>query len=188
MTASQPFTSVLACSNLPQFRYCWVWDKCAASGFNYARFQPMRQHEDILVFYRVAPYYDSEGNKLSRPVQYNPAGSPSDSSSLGAHTMPKGQVLTATHRRKRSILRFGKVHKGHHPTQKPVALLEYLTKTYTNPGDTVLDFTMGSGTTGVACIKTKRNFIGIELDENYFQIAKKRIETELNRPRQLTLF
>jgi len=182
MTASQPFTSALAMSRMREFRYCWVWDKCVASGFNYARFQPMRQHEDILVFYEDAPIYDATGEQYKKPIRYKMAHSASDSSKMKHSRI--GQYAIATHMKKRSILRFQKVRKGLHPTQKPIELMEYLIKTYTNPGDTVLDFTMGSGTTGVACKRLGRNFIGIELDPGYFEVAKKRI-TEVDTPNSL---
>ena len=180
MTASQPFTTTLIASNMKMFKYCWVWDKGVPSGFNYARFQPMRKHEDILVFYAKAPTYDSQGDPYDKPVTYKMAHSESDSSHM-THSR-KGEYATATHKRKHSILRFDKVRNGVHPTQKPVALMEYLIKTYTNEGETVLDFTMGSGTTGVACKNLNRDFIGIEFDAEYFEIAKTRIEgTQYNQ-------
>ena len=174
LTASQPFTTALIASNMREFRYCWVWDKCIPSGFNYARFQPMRQHEDVLVFYREAPTYDSMGEPYAKPITYKPAASASDSSHM-THTLYKNTKLTATHKRKRSILTFPKVRAGDHPTQKPVALMEYLIRTYTQEGETVLDNCMGSGTTGVACVNTGRKFVGIERDPGYFAIASERI-------------
>ena len=175
MTASQPFTSALVMSNIKAFRYCWVWEKGVPSGFNYARFQPMRKHEDIAVFYDSPPPYDSQGEAYDKPIKYKMVrpGSESQSSRMG-HTR-QGETATATHKRKQSIIHVKKVRKGQHPTQKPVALMEYLIKTYTKEGDTVLDFTMGSGTTGVACANTGRNFVGIELDQGYFDIATRRI-------------
>ena len=179
LTASQPFTTALISSNMRDFRYCWVWDKCIPSGFNYARFQPMRQHEDVLVFYREAPTYDSMGEPYAKPITYKPASSASDSSHM-THTLDRDTKLTATHKRKRSILTFPKVRAGDHPTQKPVALMEYLIKTYTNPGDTVLDNCMGSGTTGVAAVRHGRFFIGMELDDVYFKIAQDRIQREFD--------
>jgi site-specific DNA-methyltransferase (adenine-specific) len=178
MTASQPFTSALAMSNIRNFRYCWVWDKLCASGFNYARFQPMRQHEDVLVFYEQTPCYDCNGERYEKPLVYSPASKDSQSSRM-TRRLDKSTRLTATHRKKYSILRFEKVKRGAiHPTQKPVALMEYLIRTYTNEGDTVLDFTMGSGTTGVACKRLGRSFVGIEMDGGYFDIAQKRIDSE----------
>ena len=175
MTASQPFTTTLIASNMKMFKYCWVWDKLRGAGFNYARFQPMRQHEDILVFYDKAPKYDSEGEPYDKPVEYKMAGTPSDSSHM-THS-DKGRTSTATHRRKTSIIKMAKVNQNSvHPTQKPVALMEYLIKTYTNEGELVLDFTCGSGTTCVACLNTGRNYIGIEISEKYCEIARQRIE------------
>ena len=175
MTASQPFTTTLIASNMKMFKYCWVWDKLRGSGFNYARFQPMRQHEDILVFYSSAPKYDSQGKAYDKLTTYKMAGTPSDSSHM-THS-DQSRTTTATHRKKTSIIRMKKVNQNSvHPTQKPVALMEYLIKTYTNKGETVLDFAMGSGTTGVACQNLGRDFIGIEKDEKYFEIAKNRIE------------
>lgn len=174
LTASQPFTSALAMSNIGMFRYCWIWDKEIASGFNYARFQPMRQHEDILVFYASAPKYDSQGEAYDKPIKYKPAVSASESSHM-THSLDRNTILTATHKRKRSILRFAKVRQGVHPTQKPVALMDYIIRTYTNPGGIVLDNCMGSGTTGVAAVQSGRRFIGIERDPDYFKIAQERI-------------
>jgi DNA modification methylase len=186
LTASQPFTTALIASNMREFRYTWVWDKCIASGFNYARFQPMRQHEDVLVFYRDRPTYDSQGERYAKPITYRPAASASDSSHM-THTLDRDTKLTATHKRKRSILTFPKVRAGDHPTQKPVALMEYLIRTYTQEGETVMDNCMGSGTTGVACVNTGRNFIGIERDEKYFQIAADRIaESQRGQSRMFT--
>lgn len=181
LTASQPFTTALISSNMRDFRYCWVWDKVTPSGFNYARYQPMRQHEDVLVFYAEAPTYDANGEARAKPQKYKPAHSASDSSQM-THSLARDTVLTATHKKKRSILQFPKVRIGDHPTQKPVALMEYLIRTYTNEGETVLDNCMGSGTTGVACANTGRNFIGIEKDDKYFAIAKARIEAAMPAP------
>ena len=180
LTASQPFTSVLACSNLAMFRYCWVWDKAIASGFNYARFQPMRQHEDVLVFYADAPVYDSQGDRYQEKIRYRPGrNSPSDSAHM-TNRMGRNEVLEATHQKKRSIIRLDKVRAGDHPTEKPVELMEYLIRTYTDAGATVLDNCMGSGTTGVACVNLGREFIGIERDPDYFRIASERIAKAQN--------
>lgn len=172
MTASQPFTSALAMSNAGWFRYCWVWDKVTPSGFNYARFQPMRRHEDVVVFYQKAPRYDSQGERFGRVRTWKMASSASESSHM-THT--RTDCTVATHARKHSVITIPKIRKGWHPTEKPVALMEYLIQTYTKPGETVLDFTMGSGTTGVACANTGRKFIGIELDPGHFAIASERI-------------
>jgi len=186
VTASQPFTTSLINSNRNHFRYCWVWDKEIPAGFNYARFQPMRQHEDVVVFYDSSPFYNSEGEKYTTPIRYKPAASPSDSSRM-SHTMNKDDMITATHKRRRSIIRFRKVRAGVHPTQKPTELMEYFANTYTVKGETILDPFMGSGTTGVACVNLNRKFIGIEIDPGYFEIAKKRIVAALNSKAELLI-
>lgn len=170
---SQPFTSALVMSNPKWFKYQWVWEKSKASGYLNAKIMPMMAHEDILVF--------GEGR-----VTYNPSmvkGEPYNKGTAHRPTEVYGKQVATTvksdsgDRYPRSVAYFvtaereGKLH----PTQKPVALLEYLIKTYTNPNEVVLDNTMGSGTTGVACENTNRGFIGIERDEKYFDIAEKRI-------------
>ena len=169
---SQPFSSVLACSNLKMFRYEWVWDKGRPSGCATAKKIPMKVHELILVFYSQAPLYIPSMVPKERPQRgKNVTKSGRSQPALG------GEYKTYTHSYPISIIyeRKGGPTTYLHPTQKPVALMEYLIKTYTNEGETVLDFAMGSGTTGVACKNLKRNFIGIELDKDYFQISKKRI-------------
>ncbi len=175
---SEPFSSALRMSNIKNYKYDWIWDKLRGSGFNYARFQPMRQHELVSVFYEKAPYYNSQGEKLEKPTTYKMAGTPSDSSHM-THS-DKNRTTTTTHKRKTSLIKFNKVNqKTVHPTQKPVALMEYLIKTYTNENEIVLDFTCGSFTTAIACLNTKRNFIGIELDEHYFEVGTKRINEHI---------
>ena len=173
MTASQPFTTTLIASNMKMFKYCWVWDKVRPSGFQVAKYKPMMRHEDVLIFGDGKTCYNRQMVKRDKPVSGRVASS-SDSSPL-AHN--DGKKRTYTHKNPQSILQFCKGSDGKyiHPTQKPVALMEYLIKTYTNEGETVLDFTMGSGTTGVACVNTGRRFIGIERDDKYFQIALDRI-------------
>jgi site-specific DNA-methyltransferase (adenine-specific) len=178
LTGSQPFTTALIASNMREFRYCWVWDKCIPGGFNYARFQPMRQHEDVLVFYRKAPTYDSYGESYDKPITYKPAVSASDSSHM-THKLDRDTKLTATHKRKRSILTFPKVRAGDHPTQKPVALFEYLIKTYTNPGDLVLDNCSGSGTTAIAAERSGRRWLCIERDPTYYAASLERIKNHI---------
>lgn len=153
-----------------EFRYCWVWEKSKPTGHLRAKLQPMRAHEDVLVFYRSRPTYNPQGLVKIEPrtvTRTNTGGVYGKQAG-----MPSVQSFTNY---PRTVLKFG-VEEGMHPTQKPVALMEYLIKTYTNEGETVLDFTMGSGTTGVACKNLNRNFIGIELDKDYYEIAKKRIE------------
>jgi site-specific DNA-methyltransferase (adenine-specific) len=174
MTASQPFTTTLIASNMKMFKYCWVWDKVNASSGLHAKTQPLRSHEDICVFGR---------GKLNYCPQMVGAKPRADKARL----IPNGDAFNGKHIERiynnggmkypKSILEVSNANQRgkQHPTQKPVALMEYLVKTYTNEGETVLDFTMGSGTTGVAAKNLNRNFIGIELDPDYFEIARKRI-------------
>ena len=178
MTASQPFTSALVMSNVKMFKYCWVWDKHIPRGFQVAKYRPMNIHEDVCVFGHHKTEYHPQKVLRDKPVtvrNYAKKGNQS-SNSIGEYNDPS-RSFTYTHRNPDTIIRdmweanAGKIH----PTQKPVALMEYLIKTYTNEGDTVLDFTMGSGTTGVACRNLNRKFIGIEKDAKYFKIAVKRM-------------
>jgi site-specific DNA-methyltransferase (adenine-specific) len=171
LTAAQPFTSALVMSNADGFRYQWVWEKPKASGFLNARRRPLAAHEDILVFGDASRYFPQG----LIPVSVNNARK--NKSGNGNF----GKVSDRPYVQKegnfpRSVVRFQHETAPVHPTQKPVALMEYLIRTYTNEGDTVLDNCMGSGTTGVACANTGRNFIGIERDPGYFDIARKRIE------------
>jgi len=168
MTASQPFTSILGASNVKQLRYSWVWRKSAATGHLNAKRMPMKNHEDVLVFYSKQPTYNPQGLvDFGKTVRRgNNGGCYGDS---GAENFQEKTGYP------RTVRDFRSEGRTIHPTQKPVSLMEYLVRTYTNEGDTVLDFTMGSGTTGVACVNTGRNFIGIELDQEYFDIASKRI-------------
>lgn len=168
LTASQPFTSALVMSNPADFRYAWVWEKGAATGHLNAKRMPMKLHEDVVVFSdKPARYYPQDLRPFNKTVRRG-----SNGSNFGDSGKENFQEFTNY---PRSIIRFPGDPKPVHPTQKPVALMEYLIKTYTNPGDTVLDNTMGSGTTGVACVNTGRHFIGIEMDPNYFATAKQRI-------------
>ena len=182
MTASQPFTTTLIASNMNMFKYCWVWDKHIPRGFQVAKYRPMNRHEDVCVFGNNKIKYNPQMIERDKPVTVKNYSKKSKVSSndIGKYN-DESKSFTYTHRNPDTIIEgcweanAGKVH----PTQKPVALMEYLIRTYTNEGETVLDFTMGSGTTGVACVKTKRDFIGIELDDGYFKIAGQRImETE----------
>ena len=172
LNSDMPFTAMLVSSNLPMFRYQLVWCKEQGSDFLNANRKPMKAHETIEVFYKKLPTYNKQMWQ-STPYKARSGEHKSENwgkFSVGFHTDCKDGKRNPT-----TILRF-KRDKGLHPTQKPVALLEYLIRTYTNEGETVLDNCMGSGSTGVACVNTGRNFIGIELDEGYFNIAKKRIE------------
>lgn len=178
---SEPFSSKLRCSNLEMFRYDWIWKKPYKTLYPRASFRPLLEHENISIFYKKQPTYNPQGvipcNKTIRQKLSNLDESvyvnnnfkeveiyekkwtnyPSTVLSIGKHINSKGR-------------------KHLHPTQKDVELLEYFVKTYTNENETVLDFTMGSGSTGIACINTNRNFIGIEKDDEFFKIAKNRIE------------
>ena len=173
LTAAQPFTSALVMSNPKMFKYSWIWDKVKPSGFQVAKYRPMMRQEDVLVFGKGRINYNPIMT-LREKVKTSRVYSSSDSNPLKNND---GKNRTYTHKYPQSILTFSNaVQKGKvHPTQKPVALFEYLIKTYTNEGETVLDFTFGSGTTGVACANTGRKFIGIELDDHYFEIGKNRI-------------
>jgi site-specific DNA-methyltransferase (adenine-specific) len=178
MTASQPFTSILVCSNLEMFKYDWTWEKPKGTGHLNAKKQPMRNKEDIVVFYSKPCTYNpqmSEGEPYKNKAGKDHSSSSSMTESYGAYTNFRNDNNGV--RYPKQVLKFGVVERGTvHPTQKPVALMEYLIKTYTNEGETVLDFTMGSGTTGVACVNLNRGFIGIELDADYFKIAQERIQ------------
>ncbi len=171
-TATQPFTSVLITSNLRDFKYEWIWQKSRSTGFLQAKFMPMKSHENVLVFVRRGkPTYNPQ--KTDGHKKTNSAKGEGHSPTFGASKVRdyKGGDTT---RYPKTVQQFGS-DRGLHPTQKPVALMEYLVKTYTNKGDTVLDFAMGSGTTGVACANLNRSFTGIELDDRFFEIAKNRI-------------
>lgn len=177
LTASQPFTSTLIMSNIKDFRYCWVWDKVNKyTGALNANRMPMKRHEDIAVFYRSLPTYNKQyrAGKAYRTTQNTGHGTHTHHGNNGV-----SRVCESDGRHNPcSVLEIpadNKIELGLHPTQKPVALMEYLIKTYTNEGDVVLDNCMGSGTTGVACVNTNRSFIGIELDNAYFKIAEDRI-------------
>ena len=167
-------------SNRKMFRYDIVWDKQLTSGFLNANRMPLRKHEQIAVFYKKLPTYNPQftnGKPLhSKGLAYK--NKKHKNQNYGVFNTIEDVRKGSTEKYPTSILSFAKPHPSAtiHRTQKPVALLEYLVKTYTNKGDTVLDNCMGSGSTGVACVNTNRNFIGMEVDENYFNIAKNRIE------------
>ena len=183
---NEPFSSHLRLSNLDWYKYDWIWHKNNTSGFALARKQPMRNHEIISVFYKKQCTY----NYIKEPRQMTEASKKRmkyDFSSTKGENQLQNGIKKVKFIPEDKDLSYPKTIKYFeniannsknrvHPTQKPVPLLEYLIKTYTNENDTVLDFTMGSGTTGVACKNLNRNFIGIELDTDYFNIAKKRID------------
>ena len=194
LTATQPFTSILIMSNLKLFKYEWIWEKTIATNFMFVKKQPAKKHENILVFYKKQPTYNiqfEEGTPYSdkRTHRYkNGIGCERESI---ADVMKQGVKKPIQNEGKRYPSTVQKFSNGNnsnvHPTQKPVPLFEYLIKTYTNEGEVVLDNTFGSGTTGVACVNTNRSFIGIELDDKYFEIAKARIN-EATTAKQLTIF
>jgi len=184
LTASQPFTSALVMSNPKWFRHNWVWQKTKAQGFLNAKKMPMKIHEDICVFSKKPSIYNPQGLIYGEFDNFRPSKLNKGDDVYGKE---KHFGKSTARNYPKTVISFSNPsNEGHlHPTQKPVALLEYLIKTYTNEGETVLDNCMGSGTTGVACVNTKRNFIGIELDDKYFEIAKERIESHM---RQISMF
>jgi len=170
---SEPFSSLLRVSNLKMFRYDWIWDKPHGTGFLNAKTHPIKSHEVVSVFYSRTPTYNPI--KTTGHPRKTATKRRDTTEVYGAQTGE--QVYDSTERYPRSVQTFSsdKQITSLHPTQKPVALCEYLIRTYTNEGEIVLDNTMGSGTTGVACVNTGRMFIGIEKDEKYFAIARQRI-------------
>lgn len=175
---SQPFTTELIHSNIRQFRYCWYWKKNNVTGSTFAKVQPMRCIEDIAVFYKKKPTYNPQGLvRLEKPIVNYSKDHPSKTYEWRGQDRISIQEYTNY---PKHLLEFKGLNTSHkkrlHNTQKPVALLEYLIKTYTNEGETVLDNCMGSGSTGVACMNTGRRFIGMEKEQKYFEIAKQRIE------------
>lgn len=171
----QPFTSRLIMSNEKEFKYCWVWYKHYCRGFLNAKKQPLKSHEDIAVFYNKQCTYNPQMKK----GRLRSKGNSSKQRGCYGDYKPVKTVNDVYY--PQTILDFAGCANSElqHPTQKPVPLLEYLIRTYTNEGETVLDNCMGSGSTGIACQNTNRNFIGIELDEHYFEVAKKRIEDNI---------
>ena len=179
LTASQPFTSALVMSNVREFRHSWVWDKKVGSNLFQAKQSPLKVHEEVLTFSQIPCCYFPQMTPKSRPQKqgvYKNLEDGSDVTNKKGKQALAGKVYTESY--PKTIQTFEKERRSQkqlHPTQKPVALMEYLIRTYTNEGETVLDNTMGSGTTGVACLNTRRHFIGIERDETYFRIAHDRM-------------
>ena len=174
----QPFTTKVIQSNLKEFRYCWYWKKNNKTGAPFAKVQPMRCIEDICIFYKHKPTYNPQGiKKLDKPIIKQ------KKAKSGVYDY-RGKISPQLYTNYPvNLIEFSGVNSKErkHPTQKPVSLTEYLVKTYTNEGEKVLDNCMGSGSTGVACVNTNRNFIGIELDKGYFEIAEERINTVKER-------
>lgn len=180
---SEPFSSICRTSNLEMYKYDWKWEKPNGANFLNFKYQPAKVHEDIMIFAKMASSYSKNGNmnyfpqmEIGKPYKQ---GNGKQKLKKGGATVrsPIIQVITENHgtRYPRSIIRFPLDKEKLHPTQKPVALLEYLIKTYTKENDTVLDNCMGSGSTGIACLNTNRNFIGMELQEEYSNLATARI-------------
>jgi len=170
LTAQSPFDKVLGCSNLKMLKYEWIWKKESGTGFLNAKKAPLKNHENILVFYEKQPTYNPQMRTGFKPYVCKKGGETTNYNLSGSViTQSNGDRYPLT------VIEFKRDKDKIHPTQKPVALMEYLIKTYTNEGDTILDNCMGSGTTGVACKNLNRKFIGIEQDANYFEIAKSRI-------------
>ena len=183
---SEPFSSALRMSNIKNYKYDWKWKKTKAVGFQHSKNKPMKILEDVIVFSNSSIGHKSQ--LKDKRMEYNPQGiRPTKEKTvsktwhgnmMGARPNQVGKKYIAYTGFPNELLEFKQPigNKSVHPTQKPVELMEYLIKTYTNENETVLDFTMGSGSTGVACKNTNRDFIGIELDKGYFDIAKERIE------------
>lgn len=175
--AQTPFDKVLGASNLKLLKYEWIWHKNKATGFLNAKKMPLKEHENILVFYKKLPIYNPQGLIKKEKPTVNKGNRGKKKEGAGGTNYGKAtkDSLQEYENYPKDILNFNVVMNPSHPTQKPVELLEYFIKTYTNEGETVLDNCMGSGSTGVACQNTNRNFIGFELDEKYFEIAKERL-------------
>ena len=180
MFAQTPFDKVLGNSNLKMLKYEWIWEKTTATGHLNAKKMPMKAHENILVFYKKLPIYNPQKTYGHTPVhsyiKYQDDGSNYGKTAVGI----SGGGSTERYPRSVQVFKTDKQKCALHPTQKPVSLCEFLIRTYTNENDIVLDNCMGSGSTGVACLNTNRKFIGIELDEKYFDISINRIFENYN--------
>lgn len=185
LTAQTPFDKILGVSNLQLLKYEWIWEKTSPTGHLNAKKMPMKAHENVLVFYKNTPVYHPQ-KTFNHPRKVSTAEHKRNSSLSTNYNFSKATGYDSTERYPRSVQVFAtdKQTNNLHPTQKPVALFEYLIKTYTNPGDLVLDNCMGSGTTAVACVNTERNYIGFEMDEGYYKASLQRIS---NHQQQLTL-
>ena len=175
---SEPFSSALRMSNIKQFKYDWVWQKSKATGYLNSKIRPLLKHEIVSIFYNKQSIYNPQNLIKKKTPTISKGNRGRENNSSGEiYNKANKDVLQFYENYPLSIIQFNVDSKAeYHPTQKPVALLEYLIKTYTNENDIVLDFTMGSGSTGIAAKNLNRKFIGIEKDQNYFNIAKDRIE------------
>jgi len=171
LTASQPFTSALVMSNIKMFKYCWYWDKKQGTGFLNSKKQPLKSIEEVVVFYKEQSTYNPQMRLGFKP--YTCKQGDTKTQNYGKQTV--AITVSDGSRYPLNIIEFIRDKEKTHPTQKPVALFEYLIKTYTNEGDLVLDNCAGSGTTGVACKNTNRNYILIEIEKKYCDIARKRL-------------
>ena len=177
---SEPFSSALRMSNIKQYKYDWVWEKSKATGFLNSKKQPLRSHEIISVFYDKQPNYNPQ-MQLSEPYNKGVRKQQTEDDVYGSFNQVEVKNDTGLrHPRSVQYFKTAEHEGGFHKSQKPVALLEYLIKTYTNENETVLDFTFGSCSTGIACLNTNRKFIGIELDDNYFDIGANRMKEHNN--------
>lgn len=180
--SKQPFTTLLIQSNLKHFKYCLIWQKDNHDNPLMAKKRFLNITEDICIFYKKQCKYNPQGIVRVDKITKQGRGE-----SLSQKNTRQSEYVQQYTNYPRNILKFKRDLPNVHPTQKPVALLEYLIKTYTNENDIVLDNCMGSGSTGVACINTDRNFIGFELDEKYFEIAKNRLKENYKKPKQMEL-
>lgn len=182
---AEPFSTMIRMSNLKQYKYDWYWEKNTVTGFTFAKHQPMRSIETISVFCKGKALYQPQGVYEVPPTVMKRKEEKGESL-YNSVSLSKKEYVSALSGYPNNILKFSKEKKDtFHPTQKPVDLLEYLVKTYTNEGDIILDNCMGSGSTAIACLNTKRSFIGFEKDPTYYQKSLERIK---HNTTQLTLF
>jgi DNA modification methylase len=180
---TEPFSSHLRLSNLKEYKYDWIWIKSKGVGYLNSKKMPLKQYENISIFYKKLPTYNPQGlieiNKIKKNTYTKKNKTEKSITVQNGGRLNQKEFISKYKNYPNSILQFNNPRKAKHSTQKPTDLLEYLIKTYTLENETVLDFTMGSGSTGVACVNTNRNFIGIELDKEYFNFAKERINNEI---------
>lgn len=177
---SEPFSSQLRVSNIKNFKYDWIWEKEQGVGFQLVKYRPLIKHENISVFCKKTPLYNPQMIKLDNPKIVKRKSGSNGRSETSPLKYSDERTSVYEHRYPVNILKYNR-DRGLHPTQKPVSLLMYLVRTYTNENEVVLDFTMGSGSTGVACLNTNRKFIGIELDDKYFEISKSRLNEAMEK-------
>lgn len=179
---SQPFSSQIVVSNPQDFRYSLVWEKNKFSNFLDAKRKPMKIHEDILIFYRKQPVYNPQYTYSTPYKRWNTQKAVDKQTNYNKHNKNVAESKDGR-RLPTSILRFNRVERPQHPTQKPVDLCSWLIETYTNPGQVIMDNCMGSGTTAIACVETKRSFVGFEMDEKYYKVSKERVMEALGASR-----